>query len=82
MGIEERQVAAGGGVVASSLAATQMATVTYVGSLFTVGTSTGATWIDVTQTFATTPLGPSYAVQTGSIGLGTIAGTVGEVKTK
>jgi hypothetical protein len=70
---------------ATTLVATQMATTTFAGSLFTVGTSVSATWVEFTQTFATTALGtwalgPTPA--SGRIGLGTIVGTVGKVKSK
>lgn len=83
--LEERQVAAGGGVVATTLAASQYPISTTAGSLFTVNGVTSATWKLYVQTFATTALGtwelgPTPGV--GSIGLGSIAGTVGKVKSK
>ncbi|TVY31089.1 hypothetical protein LHYA1_G000138 [Lachnellula hyalina] len=76
-------VAAGGGVVASS-AATQYPTETTAGSLFTSNGVTSATWVLFIQTFATTALGSwdlGASPQAGSIGLGSIAGTVGAVNT-
>ncbi|KUJ17898.1 uncharacterized protein LY89DRAFT_745887 [Mollisia scopiformis] len=83
--LEERQVAQGGGIAATTLAATQYPTTSVAGSLFTVDGTTSATWILMTQTFATTALG-SWALGptpgVGSIGLGSIAGTVGKVKSK
>ncbi|KAF7947141.1 uncharacterized protein EAE97_004390 [Botrytis byssoidea] len=75
-----------GGVTASS-AATQMATTTVAApSLYTVGSVTTVSYIPVyTQTFAKTALG-TWAIGAtplvGSVGLGTIQGTVGTVKTK
>ncbi|TVY65663.1 hypothetical protein LSUE1_G007170 [Lachnellula suecica] len=78
-------VAAGGGGVATTLAASQVPVSTTAGSLFTVNGVTSATWKLYVQTFATTALGswdlgPTPGV--GSIGLGSIQGTVGVVKTK
>ncbi|CZR67718.1 uncharacterized protein PAC_17617 [Phialocephala subalpina] len=83
--LEERQVAAGGGIAATTLAASQYPTTSTAGSLFTVDGTTSATWKLITQTFATTALGswdlgPTPGV--GTIGLGSIQGTVGKVKTK
>ncbi|KAF8848495.1 hypothetical protein BDZ45DRAFT_732902 [Acephala macrosclerotiorum] len=83
--LEDRQVAAGGGVAATTLAASQYPTTSTAGSLFTSDGTTSATWKLFTQTFATTALGswdlgPTPGV--GTIGLGTIQGTVGKVKTK
>jgi len=83
--VKRQGVAAGGGIVASSLAATQYPTTSVAGSLFTSDGTTSATWVLVTQTFATTALGtwalgPTPLV--GSIGLGSIQGAVGKVKTK
>jgi hypothetical protein len=79
------QVAAGGGVAATTLAAAQYPVVTTAGSLFTINGVTSATWKLYTQTFATTALG-SWALgptpQAGSIGLGDVQGTIGVVKTK
>ncbi|POS86699.1 hypothetical protein EPUL_005127, partial [Erysiphe pulchra] len=79
----KRQVAAGGGIAATTLPPTQYPTVTYAASLYTLGTYTSATWKDFTQTFAATPLG-TWALgptpRIGTIGLGTIQGTVGAVK--
>jgi hypothetical protein len=78
------QAAPGGGGPESTLAATQSPTVSTVNSLQTVGGSTVAVQVVFTQTFATTALGTwplGTVVQTGVIGLGTIAGSVGEVKT-
>ncbi|TVY17699.1 hypothetical protein LARI1_G003240 [Lachnellula arida] len=76
-------VAAGGGVETSA-AATQYPTETTAGSLFTSNGVTSATWTLFIQTFATTALGSwdlGPSPQAGSIGLGSIAGTVGAVKT-
>ncbi|KAH6682937.1 hypothetical protein B0J14DRAFT_431738, partial [Halenospora varia] len=77
--------AAGGGVVTATLGATQMATTSNVPSLFTLNGATSATNIMFTQTFASTALG-SWALGAtplaGSIGLGSIQGTVGVIKTK
>lgn len=79
----KRQVVAGGGIPATTLPPSQYPTVTFAGSLFTVGTSTSATWKEFTQTFATTALG-TWALgptpRVGTIGLGTIKGTVGVVE--
>ncbi|KAN0112906.1 hypothetical protein V8E51_005857 [Hyaloscypha variabilis] len=76
-------VAAGGGAVSATLAATQSPTVGTWPSLFTVGTETSTTYLVFTQTFASTALG-TWALGTtpaaGTIGLGTIVGTVGSVK--
>jgi hypothetical protein len=83
--LDERQVAAGGGVAATTIAASQMPSTTYVGSMFTTGGTTSAIWKDVTITFATTALGTwdlGATPKSGSIGLGTLVGTVGKVKTK
>lgn len=82
---DPQAVAAGGGLAATTLAATQQAVVTTAGSLITQGGTTTATWIAFTQTFASTALGTWDLGATplvGSIGLGTIQGTVGNVKTK
>merc|ERR1712093_159192 len=81
--LEDRQVAAGGGIAATTLAPSQYPISTTAGSLFTVNGVTSATWKLFVQTFATTALGswelgPTPAV--GSIGLGDIQGTVGVVK--
>lgn len=75
-----------GGVVATS-AATQMATTTLgAPSLYTSDGTTGVSYVPTyTQTFATTALGtwPIGATPlVGSVGLGTIQGTVGTVKNK
>jgi hypothetical protein len=83
--LEERQVAAGGGIAATTLAASQYPTTSVAGSLFTIDGTTSAKWVLITQTFAATALGtwalgPTPGV--GTIGLGTIEGTVGKVKTK
>lgn len=81
----KRQVAAGGGIAATTLPPTQYPTVTYAASLYTLGTYTSATWKEFTQTFATTPLG-TWALgptpRIGTIGLGTIKGTVCAVKSE
>lgn len=77
------QIAAGGGAQGTTVA-TQMATTTWAGSLYTSGGTTSATWILYTQTFASTALG-SWAFETtssGTIGLGTLEGTAGATKTK
>lgn len=71
--LEDRQVAAGGGIAATTLAPSQYPISTTAGSLFTVNGVTSATWKLFVQTFATTALGswelgPTPAV--GSIGLG------------
>lgn len=61
-------------------AATQMATTTIAGSLFTVDGTTSATWVLFTQTFAATALGTwdlGTTPKVGTIGFGSIAGTVG-----
>ena len=78
----EPQLAQGGGVAVTTPAPTQMATVQYVGSLFTENGVTNATWGMHTQTFATTALGnwPIGATPlSGVIGLGSIQGTIGTV---
>jgi hypothetical protein len=82
---DPQAVAAGGGVAATTLANSQYPTVGIYGSLITVGGTTTATFAEFTQTFATTALGtwalgPTPGV--GTIGLGSIEGTVGIVKTK
>ncbi|PVH89148.1 hypothetical protein DL98DRAFT_96903 [Cadophora sp. DSE1049] len=81
--LEDRQVAAGGGIAATTLAPSQYPISTTAGSLFTVNGVTSATWKLFVQTFATTALGtwdlgPTPGV--GSIGLGDIQGTVGSVR--
>ncbi|KAH7399838.1 hypothetical protein BKA64DRAFT_466304 [Cadophora sp. MPI-SDFR-AT-0126] len=81
--LEDRQLAAGGGVAPTTLAPSQYPISTTAGSLFTVNGVTSATWKLFVQTFATTALGtwelgPTPAV--GSIGLGDIQGTVGGVR--
>ena len=66
-------------------AATQMATTTTAGSLFTSDGTTSVTWVLFTQTFATTALGTwdlGATPGSGAIGLGTIAGTVGGLFSK
>ncbi|CAD6500986.1 BgTH12-06687 [Blumeria graminis f. sp. triticale] len=81
----QRRVAAGGGAIPISPAPSQYPTVTNAGSLFTVGTSTSAIWKEFTQTFAVTPLGTwtlGPTPKSGSIGLGTIVGNVGSVKSE
>jgi len=81
----EPQLAQGGGVAATTIAATPMATVTTAGSLFTLNGVTSATWVAFTQTFASTALGTwdiGATPLSGSIGLGTIQGTVGVINTK
>ncbi|KAI6249589.1 hypothetical protein HI914_01121 [Erysiphe necator] len=79
----KRQVAAGGGIAATTLPPTQYPTVTYAASLYTLGTYTSATWKDFTQTFATTALG-TWALgptpRIGTIGLGTIQESAGFAK--
>ncbi|KAH7351242.1 hypothetical protein BKA65DRAFT_550203 [Rhexocercosporidium sp. MPI-PUGE-AT-0058] len=81
--LKNRQVAAGGGIAATTLAPSQYPISTTAGSLFTVNGVTSATWTLFVQTFATTALGtwelgPTPGV--GSIGLGDIQGTVGGVR--
>lgn len=81
--LEDRQVAAGGGIVATTLAPSQYPISTTAGSLFTVNGVTSATWTLFVQTFATTALGTwelGPTPQVGSIGLGDIVGTVGSVR--
>lgn len=79
--IEERQNAAGGGgggAAVTSLNTEQAATTTWAASLTTVAGTTTTTWVLYTQTFNTS-LG-TWAYPTalsGTIGLGTITGTVG-----
>ena len=79
-------VYAAGGAVVTSSEASQADTVMYQPSLYyvTVGSSiqTTATYKDFTQTFASTYLGTwAYATpSSGSIGLGSIVGTVGAVR--
>jgi hypothetical protein len=78
------QAAPGGGVPGATLAPTQSPTVTQVNSLQTVGGSTVVVPVVFTQTFAKTALGTwplGTVVQKGSIGLGSIQGSVGDVKT-
>lgn len=57
----EPQLAQGGGLAATTLAATQYPIVTTVASLLTVGGTTSTTYIVYTQTFAATALG-SYVI--------------------
>ncbi|KAI0994073.1 hypothetical protein K3495_g14110 [Podosphaera aphanis] len=80
----KRKLAAGGGGDVHTLPPTQYPTVTVAGSLFTVGTSTSATWKEFTQTFAATALG-TWALgptpRVGTIGLGTLQGSIGDIKT-
>ncbi|KAH8796552.1 hypothetical protein BGZ57DRAFT_11829 [Hyaloscypha finlandica] len=81
---DPQAVAAGGGV-ATTLAASQSPTVGTWGSLYTVGTVTSVSWVVFTQTFASTALGTWSLGATpaaGTIGLGTIGGTVGSTKAK
>ncbi|KAI9055520.1 hypothetical protein LZ554_000468 [Drepanopeziza brunnea f. sp. 'monogermtubi'] len=83
--LEDRQLAAGGGAATSTPAASQDAISRTAGSLFTINGVTSATWTLFVQTFATTALGtwelgPTPGV--GTIGLGSIPGTVGGLKTK
>jgi hypothetical protein len=62
-----------------------MATTTLVNSLYTVNGVTTASYGVYTQTFASTALGTwdiGAVPLSGSIGLGTIQGTVGVVPTK
>ncbi|KAK0102301.1 hypothetical protein ONS95_005924 [Cadophora gregata] len=78
-----RQLAAGGGLAATTLAPSQYPISTTAGSLFTINGVTSATWKLYVQTFATTALGtwelgPTPGV--GSIGLGDIEGTVGGLR--
>jgi hypothetical protein len=73
------------GRVATTLAASQSPTVGTWGSLYTVGTVTSVSWVVFTQTFASTALGTWSLGATpaaGTIGLGTIAGTVGSTGAK
>ncbi|CAG8954838.1 hypothetical protein HYFRA_00008523 [Hymenoscyphus fraxineus] len=79
------QIAAGGGAVISSPAATQMATTSKCRSLATIDGKTTAIEMTFTQTFAKTALGtwalpPTPGV--GTIGLGDIQGQIGVMKTK
>ncbi|KAG9232302.1 hypothetical protein BJ875DRAFT_467282 [Amylocarpus encephaloides] len=79
------QAAAGGGVSAVPLAPSQYPIVSNVLSLQTIGGVTTAVQIAFTQTFAATALG-GWAIGptplAGTIGLGSIQGTVGVVKSK
>ncbi|CZT41719.1 uncharacterized protein RSE6_01495 [Rhynchosporium secalis] len=81
--LQDRQIAAGGGVAPTTLAPSQYPVSTTAGSLFTQNGVTSATWKLFVQTFATTALGtwelgPTPGV--GVIGLGDIQGTVGGVR--
>ena len=81
----EPQLAQGGGLAAATIAASQYPTVTTAGSLFTLNGVTSATWVPYTQTFASTALGTwdiGATPLSGSIGLGSIQGTVGVLNTK
>lgn len=83
--LEERQIAAGGGVPATALAPSQYPIVSVVGSLFTIGGATSVTWTPFTQTFAATALGSwdlGLTPRPGSIGLGDITGQVGATVSK
>jgi hypothetical protein len=79
------QIAAGGGGAVTSLVATQSPVVSSLASLETVGGKVTAVQVVFTQTFAQTALGTwplGTAPKPGTIGLGTIQGEVGVVKTK
>jgi hypothetical protein len=81
----EPQLAQGGGLAATTIAASQYPTVTTAGSLFTLNGVTSATWGIFTQTFASTALGTwdiGATPLSGAIGLGTIQGTIGVLNTK
>ncbi|KAL2071130.1 hypothetical protein VTL71DRAFT_12365 [Oculimacula yallundae] len=83
--LEDRQVAAGGGLAATTLAPSQYPVSTTAGSLFTVNGVTSATYKLFVQTFATTALGGWELGPTprpGVIGLGDIKGEVGKVRSK
>ncbi len=77
--------AAGGGAVATTLADSQYPTTGTWASLLTAGGTTTQIYAVYTQTFASTALG-SWALGptpgVGTIGLGSIGGTVGVMKTK
>ncbi|KAL3422986.1 hypothetical protein PVAG01_04733 [Phlyctema vagabunda] len=80
----QAQVAAGGGA-AGTAAATQMATLTTAATHVIVGGSTSVAYLPYTQTFATGALGTwafGSVTSAGTIGLGTIEGSVGVVKSK
>lgn len=81
--LEIRQIAAGGGIPSATLALTPYPTVSNAASYLVVGTTTTVTYKMFTQTFASTALG-TWALgptpRIGTIGLGTIQGTVGVVK--
>ncbi|KAG0652595.1 hypothetical protein D0Z07_0142 [Hyphodiscus hymeniophilus] len=80
----EPQIAQGGGAAATTLAATQQAVTTSVNSLYTLNGVTTASYYLYTQTFASTALGTwdiGATPLSGSIGLGTIQGTIGVVPT-
>lgn len=81
---DPQAVAAAGGAVTTQ-AAEQAATVGYYASLYTAGGTTTVNYIQFTQTFASTALGTWALGATpavGTIGLGSISGTVGSTKTK
>ena len=81
----EPQLAQGGGVAATTIAASQYPVVTTANSLFTVNGVTSASYLVFTQTFASTALGTwdiGATPLSGAIGLGTIQGTYGVVSTK
>jgi hypothetical protein len=64
-----------------TLPATQYPTVTVAGSLFTVNGVVSATWVEFTQSFATTALGSwglGATLRVGKVGLGGLDGNGGK----
>ena len=79
--LELRQNLPVGAAPATTLAPTQMSPVTTVWSATVIGGKTTNVQVAYTQTFASAPgQGPSPLV--GSIGMGTLTGQVGAVKTQ
>lgn len=77
------QAAAGGGAPPAVIQATQDSTIREAPSIFTVNGVTDVTRIMYTQTFAATALGSwelGPTPKAGTIGLGDIQGSVGQVK--
>jgi len=75
---QKRQIAIGGGAPVATAANSAAATTTYAASLITAGGTTTTEWVAFTQTFNES-LGTWVfpTALSGSVGLGSISGTVG-----